>query len=149
MVTPNHYRAKADEYGALARTSSGADQNREFQEREKSFAVLADNAQWLADYPWYTGPGNTAPFSPQEQSGRESPLPSSPQNRSGGVLLAEDEERILRALGAALIMQWNTLPTRLRKELFDNAGSMGEVVTTPALRAQIARFLHKHKNGEA
>src|SRR5206468_12220631 len=37
-----------------------------------------------------------------------------------------EEEHVLRCLGAALIMQWNTLPTKLQRELFDNAGSMGE-----------------------
>jgi hypothetical protein len=50
--------------------------------------------------------------------------------------------------GAALIMQWNSLPTKLRRELFDNAGSMGELLETAALRRQIARFLHRHKNNE-
>jgi hypothetical protein len=45
-------------------------------------------------------------------------------------------------------MQWNTLPTKLRRELFDNAGSMGELLETGTLRGQIARFLHKHKNDE-
>ena len=71
-----------------------------------------------------------------------------PRRRSNpsGVILAEEEERILRYLGAALIMQWNTLPTKLQRELFDNAGSMGELLETAALRGQIARFLHKHKH---
>ena len=59
-----------------------------------------------------------------------------------------EEEQVLRCLGAALIMQWNTLPTKLQRELFDNAGSMGELLETAALRGQIARFLHKHKNDE-
>jgi ATP-dependent protease Clp ATPase subunit len=47
---------------------------------------------------------------------------------------------------ASLIMQWNTLPAKLQRELFDNAGSMGELLNTSALRGQIARSLHKHKN---
>ena len=62
--------------------------------------------------------------------------------------LRNEEEHILRCLGAALIMQWNTLPTQLRRELFDNAGSMGALLQTPALRGRIARFLHKHKDDE-
>lgn len=144
MVTPNQYRAKADEFGQLARTSSGDSQNREFQEREKSFGVLAENEQWLAD-----NAGHTVPQSPPDHSAGETARAAPTPTRSGNVALAEDEERILRALGAALIMQWNTLPTKLQRELFDNAGSMGELVSTPALRAQIARFLHKHKDGEA
>jgi hypothetical protein len=49
-------------------------------------------------------------------------------------------------LGAALIMQWNTLPTTLQREVFDTAGSAGKLLETAALRGQIARFLHKHKN---
>jgi hypothetical protein len=40
------------------------------------------------------------------------------------------------------------LPAKLQRELFDNAGSMGELLNTSALRGQIARFLHKHNNDE-
>jgi hypothetical protein len=57
-----------------------------------------------------------------------------------------EEDRVLRCLGAALIMQWNTLPPKLQRELFDNAGAMGELVDIVALRGQIARFLDKHKD---
>ena len=57
-------------------------------------------------------------------------------------------EHILRCLGAALILKWNTLPTKLQKELFDNAGSMGELLDTATLRGQVARFLHKRKDGD-
>ncbi len=63
--------------------------------------------------------------------------------------MAAEEEHVLRCLGAALIMQWNTLPTNLQRELFDGAGSMGKIMDVGALRAQIARFLHKHKDDEA
>jgi hypothetical protein len=43
-------------------------------------------------------------------------------------------------------MQWNTLPTLLQREIFDTAGSVSKLLETAALRGQIARFLHKHKN---
>jgi hypothetical protein len=59
------------------------------------------------------------------------------------------EDQVLRCLGAALIMQWNTLPAKLQRELFDDAGDMGELLDTSALRGQIARFLHSHKNDES
>lgn len=52
------------------------------------------------------------------------------------------------ALGAAIIMQWNTIPTKLQRELFDTAGSLGDVLKTSELRGQIARFLHDHKDEE-
>jgi hypothetical protein len=59
---------------------------------------------------------------------------------------AGEEEHVLRCLGAAVIMQWNTLPKQLQRELFDNASSKGELLETEALRGNIARFLHKHKD---
>ena len=56
------------------------------------------------------------------------------------------EDQILRCLGAAVIMRWNTIPTKLQRELFDNASSVGELLQAGALKGQIARFLHKHKD---
>jgi hypothetical protein len=43
-------------------------------------------------------------------------------------------------------MHWSNLPKKLQRELFDAAGSMGDLLRTKALRTQIARFLHKHKD---
>jgi hypothetical protein len=68
------------------------------------------------------------------------------RDRTRSAALAAEEEQILRCLGAAVIMQWNTLPTSLQREIFDTAGSVGKLLETAALRGQIARFLHKHKN---
>jgi hypothetical protein len=46
-------------------------------------------------------------------------------------------------------MQWNTIPMKLQRELFDTAGSMGDMLRTAELRGQIARFLHDHKDDDA
>jgi hypothetical protein len=51
-------------------------------------------------------------------------------------------------IGAAVIMEWNNIPKKLQRELFDNAGSMGDLLSTQALRGKVARFLHKHKDDE-
>jgi len=115
MFKAAQYRAKAGEYGDLANKSSGSEQRRTFRQLEQRFAVLADNEQWLAD---------------NYQS-----TVSAEQERPVGATLADEEELVLRCLGAALIMQWNTLPTKLQRELFDNASSMGELLNTSALRA--------------
>jgi hypothetical protein len=128
MFTPGQYREKAVGYGELVKTAVGPDQRREFQELEQSFTVLADNEQWLADN--------------QDKAVRA----TAPDIE--GVALAQEEEHILRCLGAALILQWNTLPRKLRRELFDHAGAMGEMLETAELRGKIARFLYKHKNDE-
>jgi len=67
-------------------------------------------------------------------------------DQEGSAGIATEEEHILRYLGAAVIMHWSNLPKKLQKELFDAAGAMGDLLRTKALRTQIARFLHKHKD---
>ncbi|HZR03900.1 MAG TPA: hypothetical protein VFA81_12080 [Burkholderiales bacterium] len=129
MFTPSQYRKKAVGYRELVKTASGPNERREFQALEQSFTVLADNEQWLAD-------------------NHDKTVRSTEFGQMNGAALAQEEEQILRCLGAALILQWNTLPQKLRRELFDNAGAMGELLDTAELRGRIARFLHKHKNDD-
>ena len=50
MLAPELYRAKAAENAKLAKTANSPDDAREFQRREGSYTVLADNEQWLADH---------------------------------------------------------------------------------------------------
>jgi hypothetical protein len=129
MFTPGQYRKKAAGYRELVRTASGPNERREFQALEQSFTTLADNEQWLAD-------------------NHDKTVRSTEFEQMNGAALAQEEDQILRCLGAALILQWNTLPQKLRRELFDNAGTMGELLETAELRGKIARFLHKHKNDD-
>ncbi|MBW7963572.1 hypothetical protein HYH07_14610 [Bradyrhizobium sp. BR 10261] len=72
--------------------------------------------------------------------------PDPDENRSYGAALAAQEERVLRCLGAAIIIRWNALPTTLQRPIFDTAGSVGKLLATSALRSQIARFLHNQKD---
>jgi hypothetical protein len=60
--------------------------------------------------------------------------------------LSEAEERILQCLGAAVLLQWNDLPTRIQQQLFEQAVGMAEAGQTAQLKEQIARFLHAHKD---
>ncbi|SDR88064.1 hypothetical protein [Bradyrhizobium canariense] len=130
MFKSKHYRAKATEYGELVRTSTSPEESREFQELKDRFAWLSDSEQGLAnDY-------NDA-------------VHVTEQDQSRDAALAAEEEHVLRCLGAAVIMQWNSLPTTLQREVFDTAESVGKLLDTVALRGQIARFLHKHKDDAA
>ena len=43
-------------------------------------------------------------------------------------------------------MQWNELPTNIQRVLFERAASLSKEDQTLALREQIARFLHNHKD---
>jgi len=49
MSTAEQYRATAIEYSRLGRIANGPDELREFDRLERSFAELADNAQWVTD----------------------------------------------------------------------------------------------------
>lgn len=127
MFKPQQYRAKASEYGELLKGSIGAAESRKFRAMEDRFVSLADNEQGLADV-------------------YHDAVHSDAHEETRGAALVAEEELVLRCLGAAVIMQWNTLPTSLQREMFDTAGSVGRLLETAALRGQIARFLHKHKN---
>jgi hypothetical protein len=73
---------------------------------------------------------------------------SSPEaDRGPDLALHAAEERVLRCLGAAVIMQWNELPTEIQRKLFENAVSMSDSARQFALKQQIARFLYEHKDG--
>src|SRR5579872_7275565 len=130
MFRSQQYRAKAAEYGELVKSFGGSDERRVLFRSQERLVSLADNEQRLAD-------------------NYDDALQVVEQDRSRGAALAAEEEHVLRCLGAALIMQWNSLPTTLQREIFDTAGSVGKLLETAELRGQIARFLHKHKNESA
>jgi hypothetical protein len=58
--------------------------------------------------------------------------------------LRDVERGVLECLGAALVIEWNDLPTDVQRGLFEHAAS-GKSHDAAVLKAQIARFLHDHK----
>jgi hypothetical protein len=137
MFTADRFRAKAAEYTALLKDAVVPNEIRDLQKLEHSFSSLAQNEDWLAD-------NFDKIIRSQDPQARTDAAGSPLADRT----VAEIEEHILRCLGAAVIMQWNTIPTKLKRELFDTAASMGELLQTAELRGQIARFLHDHKDDE-
>jgi hypothetical protein len=136
MFTAEQFRTKAAEYTAQIDKTTVPSEIRHFQRLEQSFLALAQNEDWLANNldKIIRSQDAEAAENPGEQSGRGT--------------AAEIEEHILRCLGAAVMMHWNTIPTKLQRELFDTAGSMGELLRTAELRGQIARFLHDHRDDD-
>ena len=59
-----------------------------------------------------------------------------------------DKEKFLRYLGAAVIMRWNTIPTKLQQELLEHASTLDELQQMPPWRAAITQFLHDRKDDE-
>src|SRR5690242_21538514 len=99
MFTPDKFRAKAAEYAERVKGSTVASETRHFQALEQRFTTLANNEQWLADnYDKTLHAPNSEP--------------------SADLTVADDEDLMLRCLGAAVVMQWSTLPTKLQRELF-------------------------------
>jgi hypothetical protein len=129
MSATDTYRAKSDEFGELMKGSDDPNEIRKYQDSKDSFSSLADNEEWLAD--------------------NSDKMVHLTEEQASPITLAAEEERVIRCLGVAVIMQWNTIPAKLQRELFDTAGSSGELLDTAALRGQIARFLHKHKDDDA
>ncbi len=140
MFTAEQFRAKAAESAESLKHTDVPSEIRELQRSEESFSPLAQNEDWLA-----ANFDKIIKSQDIRAAGRSRRKQQSPVDRR---TVAEIEEHILRCLGAAVIMQWNTIPTKLQRELFDTAGSLGDVLQTAALRGQIARFLHDHKDEE-
>ena len=59
--------------------------------------------------------------------------------------LDEAELRILTRLGAALLGEWNTIPTDLQRAIFIRASTPHGSGDGARLKSEIARFLHDHK----
>jgi hypothetical protein len=137
MFTADEFRAKAAESAESLKHTNDQSEIRALQRSEQSFNALAQNEDWLADN-----------FDKIIKSQDIHPDDEIAGKNASHRTVAETEEHILRCLGAAVIMQWNTIPTKLQRELFDTAGSLGDVLQTAALRGQIARFLHDHKDEE-
>jgi hypothetical protein len=137
MFAAQDFRKKASECAESAKLTDVASERRELQQSEHSLNSMAQNEDWLS-----------ANFDKIIRS-QDVAVRDDTAKPADGPAVAETEDHILRCLGAAVIMSWNTIPTKLRRELFDTAGSLGDLPQTVSLRGQIARFLHDHKNDEA
>ena len=127
MFTPEQFRAKAAQYAELVKNSTLANETHEFKALEQRFTALANNEQWLADN-----------YDKTLHSPDSPPAPD--------FTVGDEEDLMLRCLGAAVVMQWSTLPTKMQRELFDNATAVGELSDTAARRGMIARYLHKQND---
>ena len=135
MFTAKQFRQKAAESAESLKHTDVPSEIRKLERAKQSFSALAENEDWLATN-----------FDKIIHSQNIPTADEGVEDAVAHVTNAEVEERVLRCLGAAVIMQWNTIPTKLQRELFDTAGSVGDVLKSSELRAQIARFLHNQKD---
>jgi hypothetical protein len=142
MFKAEHFRTKQAEVADSMKDTDTPSETRKHEQSMKSLGVLAENEDWLADNFDKMVHSQDLPFQD---------LPSTDEPATKPIdaeAAAKAEEHILRCLGAAVMMHWSAIPTKLQRELFDTAGSMGDVLQTGALRGQVARFLHKHNDEE-
>jgi hypothetical protein len=131
MFTAEQYRSKALEYEVLIKTARSPAELAEYRDLQQSYTSFADNLDWLAANAGktVTGGANGAPAAEQRKRQAEH----------------IDEEKILRCLGAAVILHWNTIPTQLQRALFEAASSIQGARPAP-LKDALAQFLHDHKD---
>ena len=137
MFTADDFRNKAAECAAKVEGGSSPGEIRDLRRLEQSFLSLASNEDWLA------ANLNKIVHSQDVRAAER------PEEAVDGEAASEVEEHVLRCLGAAVILQWGSIPAKLQRELFDSAGSMGDLMRTPELRGQIARFVRNQRRAFA
>jgi len=105
MSTTKQYRR---EVKRIRRTQQGIQRSRPsspISRFERQLRALADNEEWLANNLNKT----------LQVSDEASPDEAPDEKKSSHVTLAAEEEHVLRCLGAAVIMHWNTISTKLQR----------------------------------
>jgi hypothetical protein len=137
MLTAEQYRAKASDFANLLDDARSPAETRTFQELKQSYLALAENMEWMA-----------ANRDKTIEHRAEGPAAQPRERQRDSHAAPADRDNILRCLGAAVIMRWNTMPTKLQRELFEDASAIVDVRQIAPLREALARFLHDHKDDE-
>jgi len=116
MFTAEQFRTNAAESAETIKKTDVPSEIRKIERSMESYSLLAQNEDWLAD-------NFDKMIRSQDVLSEDEAL----GERLDSKAVAKIEEHVLRCLGAAVIMQWNTIPKKLQRELFDTAGSLGEV----------------------
>ena len=134
MFKAEHFRAKQAEIADSMKDTDIPSETRKLEQSVKSLDVLAENEDWLAAN--FDKMVHARDLPPQDLPFTQEPATKPIDTEAA----AKIEEHVLRCL------HWSAIPTKLQRELFDTAGSMGDVLQTGALRGQVARFVRKHND---
>ena len=132
MFTAQQYRAEAARYDGFLAAAQSPAEAAEFRGLKQSYALHADNLDWVA-----ANAGRTVIFDPHDPPFRRRRDPDAAHT---------EQENILRCLGAAVMLNWNTIPTKLQRALFEAASTVQHSERTAPLKDALARFLHDHKD---
>ena len=137
MLTAEQCRAKASDFAGLLDDARSPAETRMFRELKQSYLALAANMEWMA-----------ANRDKMIERHPEGPAPEPRKRQRDRPTAPADRDNILRCLGAAVIMRWNTVPTKLQRKLFEDASAIVDGQQIAPLREALARFLHDHKDDE-
>ena len=93
MTTPSEYRTHADKYSELIKGTNKPNEIREFQKLEHTFTELAENEDWMV---------NNSNKTVHSEDATSTDTLTEEEGPAG--TLTEEEGRILRCLGASVIM---------------------------------------------
>ena len=113
MFTAEQFRTKVAESAETIKNTDVPSEIRKIERSMEGYSLLAQNEDWLAD-------NFDKMIRSQDVLSEDEAL----GERLDSKAVAKIEEHVLRCLGAAVIMQWNTIPTKLQRELFDAAGRL-------------------------
>ena len=124
MFTAEQFRTKVAESAEKIKNTDVPSGIRKIERSMEGYSLLAQNEDWLAN-------NFDKIIRSQDVLSEDEAL----GERLDSKAVAKIEEHVLRCLGAAVIMQWNTIPTKLQRELFDTAGSLGDVLQSEEMPA--------------
>jgi len=107
MFTAEQFRTKVAESAEKIKNTDVPSEIRKIERSMGSYSLLAQNEDWLAD-------NFDKMIRSQDVLSEDEALGERPDSKA----VAKIEEHVLRCLGAAVIMQWNTIPKKLQRELF-------------------------------
>jgi hypothetical protein len=129
MFTAQEYRTKAAEYGRLLEMARSPSETSEYRDLHQNYSLLADNLDWLT-----TNAGKVV-------VGNQSHAPNA-ESRDVQARQVE-EEKILRCLGVAAVLNWNRMPVKLQHSLIEDASSIQRGRGAP-MKGALHQFLHDH-----
>jgi hypothetical protein len=126
MFIAQQHREKANQYEGLLGNAHSSGEAIELRELMQSYLGPAENMDSLT--------ANRDKTTRPRRKHRDNPVAPA------------DKEKFLRYLGAAVIMRWNTIPTKLQRELFEHASTLDELQQMPPWRDALTQFLRDRKD---
>ena len=105
MFTAEQFRTKVAECAETIKNTDVPSEIRKIERSMESYNLSAQNEDWLAD-------NFDKMIRSQDVLSEDEAL----GERLDSKAVAKIEEHVLRCLGAAVIMQWNTIPTKLQRD---------------------------------